>query len=91
MGYLWKYIRTRATNFALGFDEKWLSVYDATNTKPLYSNRYQRQELALELFSAIRKQHIQVQINEMFELNEASKAHTLLQSRKTVGSTVLLP
>ena len=64
-------------------------------TRPILNHYIQtdieRQELALELFSAIRKQHIQVQINDMFELNEASKAHTLLQSRKTVGSTVLLP
>lgn len=64
-------------------------------TRPMLNHYIQtdleRNKLASELFAAIRKQHIQVKINKLFKLQEASKAHSLLQSRQTIGSNLLLP
>ncbi len=46
---------------------------------------------AAELFSVVRKGAVKITINQTYPLKEAAKAHRDLESRKTTGSTVLLP
>ncbi|HEV7803861.1 MAG TPA: quinone oxidoreductase [Burkholderiales bacterium] len=46
---------------------------------------------ARELFAVVKKGVVKIKINQTYPLREAAQAHTDLESRKTTGSTVLLP
>ena len=46
---------------------------------------------ARELFAVVKKGAVKITINQTYPLREAAQAHADLQSRKTTGSTVLLP
>ncbi len=46
---------------------------------------------AAELMDVVSKGIVKIQVNQTFPLAEAAKAHIALESRKTTGSTVLLP
>jgi NADPH2:quinone reductase len=46
---------------------------------------------AKELFGVVRKGAVKIKINQTYPLREAAQAHIDLESRKTTGSTVLLP
>ena len=46
---------------------------------------------AAELMEVVSKGIVKIQVNQTFPLAEAAKAHIALESRKTTGSTVLLP
>jgi NADPH:quinone reductase len=46
---------------------------------------------AAELFEVVTKGVVRIKVNQKFKLSEAAKAHIALESRKTTGSTVLLP
>ena len=46
---------------------------------------------ARELFAVVKKGAVKIKINQTYPLREAAQAHMDLQSRKTTGSTVLLP
>jgi NADPH2:quinone reductase len=46
---------------------------------------------ARELFSVVKKGAVKIKVNQTYPLREAAQAHRDLQSRKTTGSTVLLP
>jgi len=46
---------------------------------------------ARELFAVVKKGAVRITINQTYPLREAAQAHIDLQSRKTTGSTVLLP
>jgi len=46
---------------------------------------------AAELFSVVKKGAVKIIINQTYPLKEAAQAHRDLESRKTTGSTVLLP
>ena len=48
-------------------------------------------ETAADLFSVIRSGAVSVRIGATFPLREAAAAHRELESRRTTGSTVLLP
>jgi NADPH2:quinone reductase len=53
-----------------------------------------REELltaARELFSVVKKGVVKIKVNQTYPLRNASQAHADLESRKTTGSTVLLP
>ena len=53
-----------------------------------------REELlfaARELFAVVRSKAVKIAINQTYPLSEAAQAHRDLESRKTTGSTVLLP
>ena len=50
-----------------------------------------RRQAARELFALIRRRKIRVLIGQRFPLREAARAHLELESRRTTGSTVLLP
>jgi NADPH2:quinone reductase len=44
-----------------------------------------------DVFSAVGRKAITISINQTYPLREAAQAHRDLESRKTTGSTVLLP
>jgi NADPH:quinone reductase len=46
---------------------------------------------ARELFSVVKKGAVKIKVNQTYPLREAAQAHSDLESRKTTGSTVLLP
>jgi NADPH:quinone reductase len=50
-----------------------------------------RRKAARELFTLITSRKIRVVIGQRFPLSEAARAHEALESRRTLGSTVLLP
>src|SRR5204862_4283467 len=53
-----------------------------------------REELltaARDLFAVVKSGAAKIKINQTYSLREAAQAHTDLESRKTTGSTVLLP
>ena len=47
--------------------------------------------LADELFDIVTRGKLSIQINQIYALSDAAKAHRDLEARKTTGSTVLLP
>jgi NADPH:quinone reductase len=46
---------------------------------------------ANELFEVVQSGAVKIQINQRFPLREAAEAHRALESRRTTGSTLLLP
>jgi len=50
-----------------------------------------RRKAAQELFTMIKNRKIRVHIGQRFALKDAAQAHEALESRRTLGSTVLLP
>ena len=46
---------------------------------------------ANELFDLVKKGTIKIEVNQTYALKDAAQAHRDLESRKTTGSTVLLP
>ena len=48
-------------------------------------------ETANDLFDAVKRGWVKVQVNQTFPLKDAAEAHRALEGRKTTGSTVLLP
>jgi NADPH2:quinone reductase len=46
---------------------------------------------ARELFTVVKKGAVKIAVNQRYPLREAAQAHRDLESRKTTGSTVLLP
>ena len=53
-----------------------------------------REELlqsAQALFDVVRRKAVRVEIGQSFRLAEAAEAHRALESRRTTGSTILVP
>lgn len=48
-------------------------------------------ETANDLFAVVKSGAVKIQVNQSFPLKDAAAAHTALESRKTTGSTVLVP
>ena len=46
---------------------------------------------ARELFAVVKSGAVKIKIKQTYPLREAAQAHADLESRKTTGSTVLLP
>lgn len=46
---------------------------------------------ANDLFDVVAKGAVKIQVNQTYPLKDAGEAHVALESRKTTGSTVLLP
>jgi NADPH:quinone reductase len=61
------------------------TVADYVNTPRL------RQQAARELFALIRRGSIRILIGQRFALRDAALAQSALESRRTTGSTILLP
>ena len=55
------------------------------------SSRPDLETVTADLFAAVQSGAVKIQVNQTFPLSEAAAAHTALESRKTTGSTVLLP
>jgi NADPH2:quinone reductase len=55
------------------------------------SKRSDLEASAAELMDVVSKGIVKIQVNQTFPLAEAAKAHIALESRKTTGSTVLIP
>ena len=55
------------------------------------SKRSDLETTAAELMDVVSKGIVKIQVNQTFPLAEAAKAHIALESRKTTGSTVLIP
>jgi NADPH2:quinone reductase len=55
------------------------------------AKRSDLEQSARELFEAVLSGAVKIRVNQTFPLREAAKAHAALESRKTTGSTVLLP
>jgi NADPH2:quinone reductase len=64
-------------------------------TRPtLFTYTAKREDLvkaAQDLFAVVKKKAVKISINQTYPLREAAQAHIDLESRKTTGSTILLP
>ncbi|MDF9832810.1 NADPH2:quinone reductase [Ereboglobus sp. PH5-5] len=80
------------TGVDLGVLSRKGSLYVTRPTLAHYANTPERlAEMSAELFALIGAGLLRVEINQRFPLAEAAAAHTALQSRRTTGSTVLVP
>ena len=48
-------------------------------------------ETAADLFDMVEKGVVRIEVNQTYPLSDAGQAHIDLESRKTTGSTVLIP
>ena len=76
-------IGTLAQKGSLFLTRPTLVTYTATREDLVKSAR--------ELFDVVKKKAVKVPINQTYPLREAAQAHRDLESRKTTGSTVLIP
>lgn len=55
------------------------------------ANRHDLDAMAAELFAMVESGKIKIDINQRYALRDVQQAHRDLESRKTTGSTILLP
>ena len=55
------------------------------------AKRADLEKTAADLFDVVLKGAVKIQVNQTFALKDAAAAHIALESRKTTGSTVLVP
>lgn len=55
------------------------------------AQRADLEKVAADLFDVVGKGVVKIEVNQTFALKDAAAAHIALESRKTTGSTVLLP
>ncbi|MGB7302367.1 MAG: quinone oxidoreductase [Burkholderiaceae bacterium] len=55
------------------------------------ANRETLLDMSKELFRLVKKEKIQIKIDQTYPLAEAAQAHQDLESRRTTGSTILVP
>jgi len=55
------------------------------------AKRADLEKTANDLFDVVQKGAVKIEVNQTFALKDAAQAHIALESRKTTGSTVLLP
>ena len=68
------------------------SLYLTRPTLATYTaKRSDLEQAAADLFDVVAKGAVKIQINQTFALKDAAEAHAALESRRTTGSTVLLP
>jgi NADPH2:quinone reductase len=68
------------------------SLYLTRPTLATYTaKRSDLEKTASDLFDVVEKGAVKIQVNQTFPLKDAAQAHVALESRKTTGSTVLLP
>ena len=68
------------------------SFYVTRPTLMTYTaNRKDLEAGAQELFDVVKTGKVKIEINQTYKLQDAAQAHRDLESRKTTGSTVLLP
>ena len=54
-------------------------------------DKVERQKNAIELFNLIKKGYLNIDINQRYSLKEISSAHKEIESRKTIGSSIIIP
>ena len=68
------------------------SLYLTRPTLATYTaKRADLEKVAADLFDVVQKGAVKIEVNQTFPLKDAAAAHIALESRKTTGSTVLLP
>jgi NADPH:quinone reductase len=68
------------------------SLYLTRPTLPTYTaKRSDLEAVAEDLFSVVASGAVKIQVNQTFPLQDAAKAHIALETRRTTGSTVLIP
>ncbi len=68
------------------------SLYLTRPTLATYTaKRGDLERAAADLFDVVGKGAVKIQINQTFPLKDAAAAHIALESRKTTGSTILIP
>ena len=55
------------------------------------ATRPELEKAAAELFDLVKRGVLKVHVGQTYPLREAAQAHRDLESRKTMGSTVLVP
>jgi NADPH2:quinone reductase len=55
------------------------------------AGRANLEAMAADLFEMVSSGKVKIEVNQKFPLAEAAQAHIALESRKTTGSTILLP
>jgi NADPH2:quinone reductase len=55
------------------------------------AKRQDLEHVAADLFDVVSSGAVKIKVNQTFCLQDAGKAHTALETRKTTGSTVLVP
>jgi NADPH:quinone reductase len=55
------------------------------------AKRADLEKVAADLFDVVQKGAVKIEVNQTFPLKDAAVAHIALESRKTTGSTVLVP
>jgi NADPH2:quinone reductase len=55
------------------------------------ATRADLEAMAADLFNMVTSGKVKIEVNQKFPLADAAKAHIALESRKTTGSTILLP
>ena len=58
---------------------------------PYSASRADLVNMATDLFDIVQSGKVKIEINQRYPLREAVQAHRDLESRKTTGSTVLMP
>jgi NADPH2:quinone reductase len=68
------------------------SLYLTRPTLNTYAaKREDLEAMAAELFDIVKSGKVKIEVNQTYALKDAAQAHRDLESRKTTGSTVLLP
>ena len=55
------------------------------------ASRKELEEMSADLFGMVESGKVKIEINQRYRLADAAQAHTELESRKTTGSSILLP
>ncbi|CDG81642.1 quinone oxidoreductase family protein [Janthinobacterium agaricidamnosum] len=55
------------------------------------NNRKNLEEMSASLFGVVGSGEVQIEVRQRYHLADVARAHTELESRKTVGSSILLP
>ena len=55
------------------------------------STRQDLLETAQDLFDVVEQGHVNITVNQTYDLKDAARAHQDLEARKTTGSTILIP
>jgi NADPH2:quinone reductase len=68
------------------------SLFMTRPSLPNYiATRPELESIAKELFAVVKSGAVKLEINQRYALKDAAQAHRDLESRKTTGSTVLIP
>ena len=68
------------------------SLYVTRPSLVTYSaKREDLEAMAAELFDVVKSGKVKIEVNQTYALKDAAQAHRDLQSRKTTGSTVIVP